>query len=260
VTYLLAASAEMLFTELPFVERVRAIHERGLGVEIWDWTTKDLDELAATGANFTSMTGYIEGDLLESDGIARFLETAEQSIVAARVIDADRLNVHGTGLDRDGHAIRKRETVTAAERATARDTLARLADLGAKHDAVFMLENLNLLVDHPGTPFGRAEDTIDLVSSIDHPHLQLNLDLYHAQIGEGNLVELVRQALPWIGEIQVADVPGRQEPGTGEINYSRIARELVALKFESVVGLEGWASGDSSAALDAFVEAFSVGA
>jgi hydroxypyruvate isomerase len=91
---------------------------------------------------------------------------------------------------------------------------------------------------------------------IDNPHLQLNLDLYHAQIGEGNLVELVRQALPWIGEIQVADVPGRQEPGTGEINYSRIARELDVLGFDRVVGLEGWASGDSNIALDAFVEAF----
>jgi hydroxypyruvate isomerase len=248
----------MLFTELPFVERVRAIHERGLGVEIWNWTTKDLDELAATGANFTSMTGYIEGDLLEEDGIARFLETAEQSIVASRIIDADRLNVHGTGLDGDGQAIRPRESVTAAERQTARSTLSRLADLGAKHDAVFMLENLNLAVDHPGTPFARAEDTIELVSTIDHPHLQLNLDLYHAQIGEGNLVELVRQALPWIGEIQVADVPGRQEPGTGEINYSRIARELIDLKFDKVVGLEGWASGDSNVALDAFVEAFTL--
>jgi hydroxypyruvate isomerase len=248
----------MLFTELPFVARVRAIHERGLGVEIWNWTAKDLDELAATGANFTSMTGYIEGDLLEADGIARFLETAEQSIVASRIIDADRLNVHGTGLDGDGQAIRPRDTVTVADRRTAQDTLSRLAELGAKHNAVFMLENLNLLVDHPGTPFARAEDTIDLVSSIDNPHLQLNLDLYHAQIGEGNLVELVRQALPWIGEIQVADVPGRQEPGTGEINYSRIARELVTLKFDQVVGLEGWASGDSNAALDAFVDAFTV--
>ena len=105
MSYVLAASAEMLFTELPFVERVRAIHDRGLGVEIWNWTTKDLDELAATSANFTSMTGYIEGDLLETDGIARFLETAEQSIVASRIIDADRLNVHGTGLDGDGQAI-----------------------------------------------------------------------------------------------------------------------------------------------------------
>jgi hydroxypyruvate isomerase len=82
--------------------------------------------------------------------------------------------------------------------------------------------------------------------------------LYHAQIGEGNLVELVRQALPWIGEIQVADVPGRQEPGTGEINYSRIARELDALGFDQVVGLEGWASEDSNVALDAFVDAFTI--
>lgn len=247
----------MLFRDEPFIERVRLIHARGLGVEIWDWTTKNLDELAATGANFTSMTGYIEGDLLEEDGIARFLDTAERSIVASRVIGADRLNVHGTGLDSSGRAIRPRESVTSAERRTATDTLARLADLGARYDAVFMLENLNLLVDHPGTPFGRAEDTIDLVSSIDNPHLQLNLDLYHAQIGEGNLVELVRQAFPWIGEIQVADVPGRREPGTGEINYSRIARELDELGFDRVVGLEGWASGDSMDALDAFVATFS---
>jgi hydroxypyruvate isomerase len=258
VNYTLAASAEMLFTELPFVERVRAIHARGLGVEIWDWTAKDLDELASTGANFTSMTGYIEGDLLEQDGIARLLETAEQSIVASRIIGADRLNLHGTGLDGNGQAIRPRETVTAAERQTAKGTLSRLADLGATHNAVFMLENLNLAVDHAGTPFARAEETIELVSSIDNPHLQLNLDLYHAQIGEGNLVELVRQAFPWIGEIQVADVPGRQEPGTGEINYSRIARELDVLGFDRVVGLEGWASGDSNVALDAFISAFTV--
>lgn len=258
MSYQLAASAEMLFTDLPFVERVRRIHGRGLGVEIWNWTTKNLDELASTGATFQSMTGYIEGDLLEADGIARFLETAEQSIEASKVINCARLNVHGTGLDENGQAIRQRESVAPAERSTARDTLARLADLGAKHGATFMLENLNLLVDHPGTPFGRAEDTIELVSSIDNPHLQLNLDLYHAQIGEGNLVELCRQALPWIGEVQVADVPGRCEPGTGEINYSRIALELSALGFDRVVGLEGWASDDSNVAIDAFVEAFTV--
>lgn len=256
MSYLMSASAEMLYTGLPFVERVRKIHARGLGVEIWDWTQKDLHELADTGATFQSMTGYIEGDLLEEDGIARFLETARLSIEASKTIDCARLNVHGTGLDGNGQAIRKRESVTAAEFSTARDTLARLADLGAEYGATFMLENLNLLVDHPGTPFGRAEDTLELVSSIDNPHLQLNLDLYHAQIGEGNLVELVRQAFPWIGEIQVADVPGRCEPGTGEINYSRIALELTALGFDRVVGLEGWASDDSDIALDAFIEAF----
>jgi hypothetical protein len=51
---------------------------------------------------------------------------------------------------------------------------------------VFTLENLNTAVDHPGVPFARAADTIALVEAVDSPHLRLNLDLYHAQIGEGN--------------------------------------------------------------------------
>ena len=84
----------------------------------------------------------------------------------------------------------------------------------------FVLENLNTAVDHPRTPFAKAADTLDLVRGVDSPHLRLNLDLYHAQIGEGNLIELCREALPWVAEVQVADVPGRCEPGTGEIRYS----------------------------------------
>ena len=65
------------------------------------------------------------------------------------------------------------------------------------------------------------------MAAVDSPHLRLNLDLYHAQIGEGNLIDLVRRALPYVGEIQVADVPGRCEPGTGENRYP--ALELVRL-------------------------------
>ena len=256
MSYRLAASAEMLFTDLPFAERVREISSRGFEVEIWDWTKKDLNELAATGATFGSMTGYITGDLLEDDGIEAFLRTAEQSIEASKVIDCPRLNVHGTGLDENGQAIRKRTHTTAADWAKATETLTRLAELGEKHNKMFMLENLNLLVDHPGTPFALAKETLKLVSSIDSPFLRLNLDLYHAQIGEGNLTELVREAYDFIGEIQVADVPGRMEPGTGEINYSRISRELKDLGYQGVIGLEGWASGDSVAALDAFAAAF----
>lgn len=255
-SYRLAASAEMLFLDLPFAERVRRLAERDFEVEIWNWATKDLSELASTGAVFGSMTGYLEGDLLDDDGIARLLETAIESLEASKVIDCPRLNLHGTGLDSNGQAIKKKLVVTGADWLKARDTLARIADLGAKHNKVFMLENLNLPVDHPGTPFALAADTIALVESIDNPHLRLNLDLYHAQIGEGNLVELVRRAFAYIGEIQVADVPGRCEPGTGEINYSRIATELKALNYTGVVGLEGWASGDSDAALDGFMAAF----
>lgn len=107
-SYRLAASAEMLFLDLPFVERVKRIHERGFAVEIWGWLTKDLTALAKTGADFNSMTGYIEGDLIEADGIANLLATAEKSIEASNVINCRNLNLHGTGLDDQGQAIRKR--------------------------------------------------------------------------------------------------------------------------------------------------------
>ena len=60
-TYRLAVSAEMVFVDLPFVDRVRRIADAGFEVEIWDWTTKDIDALARTGATFSSMTGYITG-------------------------------------------------------------------------------------------------------------------------------------------------------------------------------------------------------
>ena len=127
---------------------------------------------------------------------------------------------------------------------TAARTLTRLAELGERAGRVFTLENLNTAVDHPGVPFARAADTLALVEAVDSPHLRLNLDLYHAQIGEGNLIQLLERALPVVGEIQVADVPGRCEPGTGEINYPAIAAALDRLGYTGVVGLEGWASGD----------------
>jgi hydroxypyruvate isomerase len=80
----------------------------------------------------------------------------------------------------------------------------------------------------------------------------LMLDIYHAQIGEGNLVQLINKWAPYIGEVQVADVPGRCEPGTGEINYSRIAQALRDIGYVGTVGLEAWASSDSELALERF--------
>lgn len=138
----------------------------------------------------------------------------------------------------------------------ARDTLNRIADLGEKHGATFMLENLNLPVDHPGVPFARIADTLALVSAVNRKHLTLNLDLYHVQIGEGNLIAWCRASLPWIGEIQVADVPGRKEPGTGEINYRGVARALKAMGYHGPVCMEAFASGDAEQALAAFAVAF----
>ncbi|GLZ56275.1 hydroxypyruvate isomerase [Actinomycetospora sp. NBRC 106378] len=248
----------MLYLDLPFADRVRRLHERGFAVEIWNWATKDVDDLTATGARFSSMTGYLTGSLTDPDGIAELLSSARRSLEVAAKLDCPRLNLHGTGLDGQGLPVVPVEVVTPRMWLTAADTLRRIAELGAEAGRVFTLENLNLDVDHPGVPFARAADTLELVRAVDSPHVRLNLDLYHAQIGEGNLIALLDEALPFVGEIQVADVPGRCEPGTGEILYPAIARALADRGYTGVVGLEGWASGDPEAALDAFEAAFTV--
>ena len=255
----LAASAEMLFLGLPFEERVRCIADLGFEVEIWDWTTKDVDTLVKTGATFSSMTGYVTGTLADADGAEELLRTAEESLKVAEQLDCPRLNVHGTGLDGRGLPLVATATLTPAMWLTAARTLTRRAELGERAGRVFTLENLNTAVDHPGTPFARAAATIALVEAVDSLHLRLNLDLYHAQIGEGNLVELVERALPLVGEIQVADVPGRCEPGTGEVHYPAVAAALDRLGYSGVVALEGWASGEPVRALERFRDAFTVG-
>jgi hydroxypyruvate isomerase len=254
--YRLAVCAEMVYLDLPFPERVRRIADLGFEVEMWNWTSKDIDALAKTGATFSSMTGYLRGTLADPAGAEELLHTARLSLQVAERLDCPRLNVHGTGLDDRGLPILPAAVVTPAMWLTAARTLTRLAELGERAGRVFTLENLNTAVDHPGTPFAKAADTQALVEAVDSPHLRMNLDLYHAQIGEGNLIELLERALPFVGEIQIADVPGRHEPGTGEINYPAIAAALHRLDYHGVVGLEGWASGPPEQALDRFRRAF----
>ena len=254
----LAASAEMLFLDLPIEERVRRIADLGFEVEIWDWTHKDVAALAGTEATFSSMTGYVSGTLADADGAAELLRTAEQSLHVAGELDCPRLNLHGTGLDDKGLPVVSSSVVTPTMWLTAAHTLSRLAELGERANRIFTLENLNTAVDHPGVPFATAADTLALVQSVGSPYVRMNLDLYHAQIGEGNLVQLVERAMPYVGEIQVADVPGRCEPGTGEIHYPAVANALDRLGYTGVVGLEGWASGDPVVALRRFRDAFTV--
>lgn len=258
MTFPLAACAEMLWLDKPIDWRASRLKEQGFGVGLWNWPQHDLDALERTGATFTIMNGYLRGRLTDDEGAAELLETARETARVGKRLGVQRLNLHGTGLGDRGLPVQPIEVVTGAMWLKARDTLCRICELADEEDVTFTLENLNLPVDHPGTPFGRAEDTLALVSSIDHPRLRLNLDLYHAQIGEGNLIELCRKSLPWIGEIQVADVPGRCEPGTGEVNWPGIARALAAMGYSGPVGLEAWASGDSDKALQVFRAAFTL--
>ncbi|WP_199189764.1 TIM barrel protein [Mycobacterium sp. ENV421] len=252
----LAVCAEMVFRDLPLLERVRRIHGLGFAVEIWSWHDKDLPALAATGARFSSMTGYLHGDLIDPAGADEVVQTAQLSIKAAETLGVPRLNLHTAELV-NGQAARPRQRASGQMWLTAQHTLERIGELGAAAGVTFCVENLNTIVDHPGVPLARAKDTLALVEGVDHPNVKMMLDLYHAQIGEGNLVELVRRCGSVIGEIQVADVPGRCEPGTGEIHYPAIATALRDMGYRGTIGLEAWAADDSDEALAAFRAAFS---
>lgn len=254
----LAACAEMLWRDRPIEWRASRLKELGFGVGLWNWPEHDIAALERTCANFTIMNGYLRGRLTDDEGAAELIATARETAQIGKRLGVARLNLHGTGLGDRGLPVQPLQVVTGAMWLKAQDTLRRVCDLAEAEGVTFSLENLNLPVDHPGTPFGRAEDTIALVSAINHPRLVLNLDLYHAQIGEGNLIELCRKALPWIGEIQVADVPGRCEPGTGEVNWPGIAKALKAMGYSGPIGMEAWASGDSDVALEAFRTAFTL--
>ena len=96
-----------------------------------------------------------------------------------------------------------------------------------------------------------ATEAIEIVRAVNHPQVQFLYDMFHEQIAEGNLIEKLDKNIDVIGLIHVADVPGRHEPGTGEINYANIFKKLVDLKYRRVVAMEFKPLGDAVASLRA---------
>ncbi|MBU9697259.1 TIM barrel protein [Rhodobacteraceae bacterium HSP-20] len=257
MTFQLAACAEMLWRDRPIDWRASRLKEMGFGVGLWNWPAHDLAALERTGATFTIMNGYLEGRLADKEGADMLLASARETAAVGKRLGVHRLNLHGTGLGDMGIPIPRIGSNAPGAELRARDTLNRICDLGEEMGVVFTLENLNP-IDHPGCPFGSTEAVLSLVSAVNRPQLRINLDLYHTQIGEGDLIRWCEACLPWIGEVQVADNPGRCEPGTGEINYRGVALALKAMGYAGPVGMEAFAKGDEKAALEAFRTAFTV--
>lgn len=253
----LSVCAEMVYLELPLLERIRRIHhEHGLAVDLWTSDHLDLTALKATGARFSSMIGYRSGSLVDPESCDAVVNSAEQMAQRATELGIPRLVLHPAEMV-NGVAKHPIFRPTGIMWMTALRALERIAVTGERYNVQFCLENLNTVVDHPGIPLARLADTSALVSAVQSPHLGLMLDLYHVQLTTGNILTQLEAALPWAGEIQVADVPGRKEPGTGEINFPAVARLLRACNYNGAVGFEGYPSGDSDKAVTAFVEAFS---
>ena len=116
---------------------------------------------------------------------------------------------------------------------------------------------MNIKVDHPGYSLVYFEDAVRLLEQVGSQRIRILFDIYHTQIQEGNVIAKIRDHHDMIGYVHVADVPGRHEPGTGEIDYSKIASELRGVKYTGMIGLEAYPATSDEVALETFQRIFS---
>jgi hydroxypyruvate isomerase len=116
--------------------------------------------------------------------------------------------------------------------------LKRAAPIAEREKVMLILEPMNGRVDHPGHCLYGSEDAVKICRAVDSPMVKINWDLYHMQIAEGDLCGRLKEGFDQCGYLQLADHPGRNEPGTGEINYSRVLRQVKELGYTDYVGLE----------------------
>jgi hydroxypyruvate isomerase len=131
----------------------------------------------------------------------------------------------------------------AAQHEACIETLKRAGDMMAEHSSTLLLENIDPEED-PSVFLTSVAEGFEIVRKVDNPHVKFLCDLYHEQIAEGNLIEKLEKNIGYLNLVHVADVPGRHEPGTGEINYVNIFRKLAELKYAKYVAMEFLPSGD----------------
>lgn len=118
------------------------------------------------------------------------------------------------------------------------DILKRAADIVDKSKLVLVLEPLNHKVDHAGYFVVYSEHAAQIIGEVGHPQVKILYDCYHQQISEGNMINNINTYFDLIGYFQTGDVPGRKEPGTGEMNYQNIFKAIHARGYKGIIGLE----------------------
>lgn len=118
------------------------------------------------------------------------------------------------------------------------EVLRRAAGLVEKTRMVLVLEPINTRVEGANYFVVFSEHAAEIVSRVNHPNVRILFDIYHQQISEGNLINHIRQYWDWIGYFQVGDVPGRKEPGTGEINYRNVFKAIYDRGYQGMLGME----------------------
>ena len=251
--------AEMIHTEVPFHERLELIRQAGFeAFEFWAWKDKQLPRLEQAvegGMQVATFSGQRAGSLVEPQDLEGYEAEVRESMATAKRLGCDRLMVLSDELSDDGRVRTKYRLMSQHEKKrNITEGLKRLAPQAEQAEVTLLLEPLNTLVDHVGYTLESTRDGLEIIDAVGSPRVRLLYDVYHMQIMEGNVIATLEEGMDRIGHIHVADVPGRHEPGTGELNYRNILGRVAELGYQGFVGFELSPAGDSEAALAAIRE------
>ncbi|MEG3176706.1 TIM barrel protein [Sphingomonas sp. RB3P16] len=228
---------EWLFAnEHPALEdRVRAAHDAGFtAVEFHLWRDKDLDAVAAaldeTGVRLTGFVVEPRRSLVDPAQHAEFLQAVRESLVASQKLGSPPLVV-ASGFTRDGVSREEQhgEAVTALKQA---------AKLAEEAGVVLVLEPLNTKVEHPGMFLSSTTEALDMIEEVGSANLRLLFDVYHSAVMDEDIETVLGGRMHLLAHVQVADMPGRNEPGSGTIDWPTVVSTLQRLGYDGDVGLE----------------------
>lgn len=238
----LAANLSMMFNEVGFMDRFGVAANAGFkGVEYLfpydfpaDQIGEQLDKHDLQQVLFDFPAGDFEGGergiAIQADRKGEFQEGVGKALEYANALNCRRLTVLAGLAPNDTSGAELQEVLI--------ENLKFAAGEAAPHGITVLVEPLNT-VDTPGFFLFRTNHALSLIEAAGSPaNLKLQYDVYHMQIMEGDLIRTIDANLDKIGHFQIADNPGRNEPGTGEINYTNVLRHFDEIGYEGWVGCE----------------------
>jgi hydroxypyruvate isomerase len=253
---------ETIFTEVPFKDRFELAKQNGFDyVEFWSWKDKDIDEIKQicdrVGIKISSFSGDQNYSLIDPNHSEKYISFIKESIETAKYLNCNFLVIHSNALDPQGLVINDYSKLSDYKKiGTALKVLKELAPIVERENITLVLEALNTKVDHVGNFLCNTKTSAELVEMVNSLNIKILYDIYHMQIMEGDIITTLRNYIDRIAYIHIADIPGRHEPGTGEINYNNVIKALNVLKFEGVVGFELFPKNNSHEAIKAIQSIF----
>jgi len=248
---------ETIFTEVPFEDRFERVKKAGFDyVEFWSWDDKDLsfikEKCAELNLGIASFSGDKSFSLVDVKHNEKYLDFLKESIKAAKYLDCENLVIHSNALGEGGIVVCHYNDIENDKLfANMQNVLLEAKEYAQKSGVRLVLEALNTKIDHAGNALYTTKSSIKAISCAKSPNIKILYDIYHMQIMEGNVINNLTDNISDIGYIHIADVPGRNEPGTGELNYENIYKKLKSLDYTGFIGFELFPKHDSERAIAA---------